>query len=171
MFSDALVIIGKKLTPIATQELRNTRLRAELVSINLNLPARVWLPLHPTPHYVLRIPPQTAAVLNSKDKVSIRFDRTQYSKSRYILIASRILQTPYLLYVEVLEVVEAAPLPARVIQQPTPMRHARSEEALPTEWKTFSVYSPYDDLETEGCWSQEDDELTLQVILIRSFNL
>lgn len=69
---DALVSIGKKLTPIASQELRNTRLRAELVSLNLNLPARVWLPLHPTPHYVLRIPPQTAAVLNSKDKVSFK---------------------------------------------------------------------------------------------------
>ncbi|XP_077284386.1 phosphatidylinositol 4-kinase beta fwd [Arctopsyche grandis] len=137
-FIDALVSIGKKLIPIATQELRNTRLRAELVSLNLNLPARVWLPLHPTPHYILRIPPQTAAVLNSKDK------------------------TPYLLYVEVLEVAEAAPLPARIIQQPAPMRHARSEETLPTEWKTLSVYSPYDDLETEGCWSQEDDELTLQ---------
>lgn len=33
---------------------------------------------------------------------------------------------------EILEVVEAAPLPARIIQQPAPMRHARSEETLPT---------------------------------------
>lgn len=73
LFSDALVSIGKKLIPIATQELRNTRLRAELVSLNLNLPARVWLPLHQTAHYILRIPPQTAAVLNSKDKVHILF--------------------------------------------------------------------------------------------------
>ena len=38
--------------------------------LNLNLPARVWLPLHSDefPHLVVRIPPQAASVLNSKDK-------------------------------------------------------------------------------------------------------
>lgn len=131
MFSDALVSIGKKLIPIATQELRNTRLRAELVSLNLNLPARVWLPLHQTPHYILRIPPQTAAVLNSKDKVFI-FIYFLCMLFIYHILLIIMFQTPYLLYVEILEVVEAAPLPARIIQQPAPMRHARSEETLPT---------------------------------------
>ena len=43
---------------------------AELSTLNLNLPARGWLP-HQTPEYshlVVRIPPQAASVLNSKDK-------------------------------------------------------------------------------------------------------
>jgi len=44
----------------------------ELNMLNLNLPARVWLPLYSNiPHYVVRIPPQEAAVLNSKDKVRL----------------------------------------------------------------------------------------------------
>lgn len=55
---------------MADKERRNGRLRAELASLDLNLPARVWLPLHHKPHCVLRIPPHAAAVLNSKDKVS-----------------------------------------------------------------------------------------------------
>lgn len=33
---------------------------------------------------------------------------------------------------EILEVGEVTTLPTRIIQQPTPMRHARSEETLPT---------------------------------------
>ena len=46
--------------------------------LNLNLPARVWLPISPQDnnydsnsqqhHHVVRIPPQAATVLNSKDK-------------------------------------------------------------------------------------------------------
>ena len=48
--------------------------------LNLNLPARVWLPISPQQdnnnydlnsqqhHHVVRIPPQAATVLNSKDK-------------------------------------------------------------------------------------------------------
>lgn len=55
---------------MADKERRNGRLRAELATLDLNLPARVWLPLHHRPHYVLRIPPHAAAVLNSKDKVN-----------------------------------------------------------------------------------------------------
>lgn len=40
--------------------------------LNLNLPARVWLPIHSESkkHLILRIPPQASVVLNSKDKVS-----------------------------------------------------------------------------------------------------
>lgn len=67
----ALINIGKVLSSIPTKEAKTTRLVAELITLNLNLPARVWLPLNSTrPHHVIRIPPQVAAVLNSKDKVN-----------------------------------------------------------------------------------------------------
>lgn len=69
-FLSALTNIGRRLATVADKERRNGRLRAELASLDLNLPARVWLPLHQRAHYVLRIPPHAAAVLNSKDKVS-----------------------------------------------------------------------------------------------------
>lgn len=47
-------------------------LYAELSLLNLNLPARVFLPIFPIAfkHHVVRIPHTVAAVLNSKDKVS-----------------------------------------------------------------------------------------------------
>ena len=47
-------------------------LYAELSLLNLNLPARVFLPIFPIlfKHHVVRIPHTVAAVLNSKDKVS-----------------------------------------------------------------------------------------------------
>ena len=48
------------------------RLMAELCIMNLNLPARVWLPLDDSVnHHVVRIPHTQAVVLNSKEKVSI----------------------------------------------------------------------------------------------------
>lgn len=66
----ALILIGKLLSSIPTKEAKTTRLVAELTTLNLNLPARVWLPLNSyNPHLIVRIPPQVAAVLNSKDKV------------------------------------------------------------------------------------------------------
>lgn len=69
-FMQALILIGKVLSSIPTKEAKTTRLVAELTTLNLNLPARVWLPLNSTnPHHIVRIPPQVAAVLNSKDKV------------------------------------------------------------------------------------------------------
>lgn len=43
---------------------------SELALINMNLPARVWLPLFKFPHIVVRIPYRSAAVLNSKEKVN-----------------------------------------------------------------------------------------------------
>ncbi|KAI8424570.1 hypothetical protein MSG28_003026 [Choristoneura fumiferana] len=67
-FLNALTSIGRRLAGVQDKERRNGRLRAELASLDLNLPARVWLPLHQRPHHVLRIPSQAAAVLNSKDK-------------------------------------------------------------------------------------------------------
>ena len=59
--------------------------------LNLNLPARVWLPLYAgsTPHYIVRIPPQAASVLNSKDKA------------------------PYIIYCEVVAVTSLATSPVR----------------------------------------------------------
>ena len=52
------------------------RLYAELSLLNLNLPARVFLPFPDLkPHYILRIPQAAAVVLNSKDRVSFFFYR------------------------------------------------------------------------------------------------
>lgn len=52
---------------------------SDLAIVNMNLPARVWLPLYEFPHYVVRIPYRSAAVLNSKEKA------------------------PYIVYIEVIE--------------------------------------------------------------------
>lgn len=84
---------------------------AELRTLNLNLPARVWLPIHATdaPHLVVRIPPESAVVLNSKDKA------------------------PYLLYVEVLlvEQTQTCSIPAKIsATAAASLRHTRSEENL-----------------------------------------
>jgi hypothetical protein len=44
---------------------------SELAIINMNSPARVWLPIYEDiAHHVVRIPYRSAAVLNSKDKVN-----------------------------------------------------------------------------------------------------
>ena len=50
---------------------------SELALINMNLPARVWLPLFNFSHHVVRIPYRSAAVLNSKEKVR-RFEKILY---------------------------------------------------------------------------------------------
>lgn len=68
-FIKSLICIGKLLSALDTKEAKTTRLLGELVTLNLNLPARAWLPLDNMPHHIVRIPPQAAAVLNSKDKV------------------------------------------------------------------------------------------------------
>lgn len=51
------------LLPIAAQ------MYAELSQLNLNLPARVCVPLYGSRHQVLRIPSSEAVLLNSKSKV------------------------------------------------------------------------------------------------------
>lgn len=72
-FIKALIKIGKNLTR-SPKDGRTVRLTADLGVMNINLPARVWLPLYwDTPHHVVRIPPHAAAVLNSKDKVGFVF--------------------------------------------------------------------------------------------------
>eukprot|EP00041_Stephanoeca_diplocostata_P016583 m.327453 g.327453 ORF g.327453 m.327453 type:complete len:947 (+) comp20413_c0_seq1:480-3320(+) len=108
-FVAALLNIASKLVQYKTKDMRRTQLYAELALINLNLPARVYLPLcnvgsntkndqsnapgdanesgyvvmagekRTRDHHVVRFPPQEAAILNSRDRV------------------------PYLLYVEVVD--------------------------------------------------------------------
>jgi hypothetical protein len=79
VFIRSLIEIGKKLMRLTSKELKSQRLMSELAIINMNLPARVWLPIVKYPHHVVRIPYRSAAVLNSKDKA------------------------PYIMYVEVVE--------------------------------------------------------------------
>ncbi|KAL9987779.1 hypothetical protein ACROYT_G002140 [Oculina patagonica] len=69
-FMSALIAVGKRLTSLPTKDLKTSRLYAELSLLNLNLPAKVSLPVHPGigDHYVVRIPHTAAVVLNSKDK-------------------------------------------------------------------------------------------------------
>ncbi|CAH1114373.1 unnamed protein product [Psylliodes chrysocephalus] len=144
-FMQALILIGKLLSSIPTKEAKTTRLVAELTTLNLNLPARVWLPLcSQNPHFIVRIPPQVAAVLNSKDKA------------------------PYIIYVEVVEVedLESSPVPQKVMPS---LRHTKSEENLKHESVSLSAFSMcggcYDDLDPD--WSQEDDEISQQYTQMR----
>ena len=106
----ALINIGKRLGAQQSKEEKTSRLVAELRTLNLNLPARVWLPIHAdAPHLVVRIPPESAVVLNSKDKA------------------------PYLLYVEVLlvEQTQTCSIPAKIsATAAASLRHTRSEENL-----------------------------------------
>ncbi|KFD63853.1 hypothetical protein M514_06487 [Trichuris suis] len=69
-FVKCLTAIGYRLRTICNREDRTSRLAAELAMLNLNLPARVWLPIYSEfPHHIVRIPPNAGVVLNSKDKV------------------------------------------------------------------------------------------------------
>ncbi|XP_037577407.1 phosphatidylinositol 4-kinase beta [Dermacentor silvarum] len=142
-FIKTLISLGLRLQAVPTKELKTQRLQAELSLVNLNLPARVWLPLHSDkfPHLVVRVPPQAAAVLNSKDKA------------------------PYLIYVEVVAVddIQTSPVPAKVLN---PLRLTRSEENLPDYFgvqpaAVFSMCGMDDDAE---CWTQEDDEISMQFL-------
>ncbi|KAG5345347.1 PI4KB kinase, partial [Acromyrmex heyeri] len=171
-FIQALISIGKLLGTIPTKESKTVQLVAELNTLNLNLPARVWLPLHSTiPHHIVRVPPQYAAVLNSKDKA------------------------PYIIYVEVLEVEDlyTSPVPTKIMG--SSLRHTKSEENLTggeqsnistsdsqqnsavrqTPVKNVSPYSVrntdvafnFPDDDPNDCWSQEDDEITQQYLQLR----
>ncbi|CAH2071005.1 unnamed protein product, partial [Iphiclides podalirius] len=143
-FLTALTNIGRRLAGVADKQCRNGWLRAELADLDLNLPARVWLPLHKRPHHVLRIPYHAAAVLNSKDKA------------------------PYIMYVEVLETEGHEPLPPRLLPpappapHSPPIRHTKSEENLVPEWPALSLYSGLDDADAGDCWSHEEEELGAQ---------
>ena len=55
-FVHALVSISTRLAPLPDKDTRTQSLLASLSMLNLNLPARVWLPLYAadTPHYIVR---------------------------------------------------------------------------------------------------------------------
>ncbi|XP_054719481.1 phosphatidylinositol 4-kinase beta-like isoform X2 [Uloborus diversus] len=143
-FVQALMSIGLRLQAVLTKELKTQKLQAELSMLNLNLPARVWLPIHSktTRHLILRIPPQASVVLNSKDKA------------------------PYLIYVEIIEVddIHGSVVPPKMINA---LRQTRSEENLPDYFGnydfpgvSFSIHPALDD--DADCWTQEDDAISLQ---------
>nr|CAB3264848.1 phosphatidylinositol 4-kinase beta-like [Phallusia mammillata] len=67
-FIKVLMQIGKRLTTQPTKDAKTHRLVAELQLLNLNLPARVWLPFGDSHHHIVRLPPSAGVVLNSKDK-------------------------------------------------------------------------------------------------------
>lgn len=107
-FMKILIDIGRTLTSLPTKSEKTTALRMFLNLINKNLPARVWLPLYSDiPHHVVRITEDKTAVLNSKDK------------------------TPYIIYVEVVEVNDIYTSPVMPKLMPT-LRHTKSEEHLET---------------------------------------
>ncbi|XP_055623794.1 phosphatidylinositol 4-kinase beta isoform X2 [Toxorhynchites rutilus septentrionalis] len=105
-FMKSLIDIGRMLSALQTKMEKTSRLRILLNLINKNLPARVWLPLQSeVPHHVVRITEEKMAVLNSKDK------------------------TPYIIYVEVVEVNDIYTSPVIPKMMPT-LRHTKSEERL-----------------------------------------
>lgn len=161
----ALIDIGKILTSLPTKMEKTSRLRVLLNLINKNLPARVWLPLHTdTPHHVVRITEEKTAVLNSKDK------------------------TPYIIYVEVVEVNDIYTSPVIPKLMPT-LRHTKSEEHLDTTLVVMpnganiidgdKTSNASDNTTNSDCqngvtneipiteddvWSQEEDEITAQYL-------
>ncbi|TDG48011.1 hypothetical protein AWZ03_005629 [Drosophila navojoa] len=105
-FMKALMNVGKNLISLPSKAEKTSALRMFLNLINKNLPARVWLPLYSdTPHHVVRITEEKTAVLNSKDK------------------------TPYIIYVEVVEVPDIYTSPLIPKLMPS-LRHTKSEEHL-----------------------------------------
>ena len=142
----ALISISTRLTGLPDKESRTQSLLASLSMLNLNLPARVWLPLYAgdTPHYIVRIPPQAASVLNSKDKA------------------------PYIIYCEVVTVpsLGVSPVPAKIVT--TNLRHVKSEERLVHDFHNYNGGSSNSEGGNEDCWSQEDDQITAQYQTIRS---
>jgi hypothetical protein len=167
-FMKSLIDIGKTLTSLPTKIEKTSRLRVLLNLINKNLPARVWLPLYSdTPHHVVRITEDKTAVLNSKDK------------------------TPYIIYVEVVEVTDIYTSLVIPKMMPT-LRHTKSDEHLDQLAETesddheakvidpiltttaFSAFtrpkemprmsSNLEVFNDEEVWSQEDDEITAQYL-------
>lgn len=155
-FLKSLIDIGKMLTSLPTKIEKTSRLRVLLNLINKNLPARVWLPLNSDiPHHVVRITEDKTAVLNSKDK------------------------TPYIIYVEVVEVADIYTTQVMPKMMPT-LRHTKSEEHLEQiidgvdvtllkkeSTKNISmprISSHLDVFNEDDVWSQEDDEITAQYL-------
>ncbi|XP_055914626.1 serine-rich adhesin for platelets isoform X2 [Eupeodes corollae] len=160
-FMKALINVGKNLTSLTSKAEKTSALRMFLNLINKNLPARVWLPLYSDiPHHVVRITEEKTAVLNSKDK------------------------TPYIIYVEVVEVNDIYSSPVILKMMPS-LRHTKSEEHLElkdccsnsgiagagkTSESSTESHTALDTL-LHSClddvWSQEDDEITAQYLNMR----
>ncbi|KAK2555371.1 Phosphatidylinositol 4-kinase beta [Acropora cervicornis] len=144
-FISALIAVGKRLTSLPTKDLKTSRLYAELSLLNLNLPAKVSLPVHSGigEHFVVRIPHTAAVVLNSKDKA------------------------PYMIYVEVLCTLgnDGETFPAKQFL-PT-LRQTRSEEHLPTYCRSegieFSISTSVDS--EDECWSTDIDDKPKQDVV------
>ncbi|KAL3889101.1 hypothetical protein ACJMK2_001456 [Sinanodonta woodiana] len=142
-FIKALMAIGKKLQQQPTKELRTSRLIAELAMLNLNLPARVWLPTEDASHHVVRIPHTQSVVLNSKEKA------------------------PYLIYVEVLDCDNpiTSQVPNKILENT--LRFTKSEEDLVTFYQQgsysprteLSMYGSIGDFDDADVWSLDNDEI------------
>ncbi|XP_063716543.1 phosphatidylinositol 4-kinase beta-like [Symsagittifera roscoffensis] len=95
-FINQLLAISKKIQKWQTRDQKTNHLFADLANINMNLPARVWIPnsSYSKNHHVVRIPQNSAFVLNSKEKA------------------------PYMIYFEVIECSDkfTAPIPAKRLE-------------------------------------------------------
>ncbi|CAF4432521.1 unnamed protein product, partial [Rotaria sp. Silwood2] len=105
-FMTALINIGKKLPHVPTKEKKTQNLISEMKRMNMNLPARVWIPFYKFPHHVVRIAYTESTVLNSRDRA------------------------PYIVYIEIVlcDNIFASPLPIK--QNESKLRSTRSEENL-----------------------------------------
>ncbi|PAA50247.1 hypothetical protein BOX15_Mlig031527g2, partial [Macrostomum lignano] len=129
-FVKSLLRLSCRLRQYAAREARTRHLHGELALLNFNLPARVWLPVHGSGHYIVRIPHTAAAVLNSKDKA------------------------PYLIYVETVSCDD--PRSAEVIiGRGAFVRKTRSQELLlmlqPTPELANNDNNDDDDSSEHGC--------------------
>lgn len=167
-FVKSLIDIGRNLTHLPSKTEKTSILRMRLNLINKNLPARVWLPLNSDiPHHIVRIKEEKTAVLNSKDK------------------------TPYIIYVEVVEVNDIYTSPVIPKMMPS-LRHTKSEEHLDSQISTPSPDGSVADGQATGpalqtshtnlnankywqeygisdddAWLPEDDEITTQYLSMR----
>ncbi|VDO45075.1 unnamed protein product [Onchocerca flexuosa] len=120
-FVKALMNIGNKLKIFTSKDERTRCLVDELCKINVNLPARVWLPLyaHSLKHIILRIPPLDGCILNSKDKA------------------------PYCLFVEVLEVsdIRQTKVPKRISDIEAAEYHRKSRDIFASVMKDTATES------------------------------
>lgn len=163
-FMKSLIDIGRNLAPLPSKTEKTSILRMRLNLINKNLPARVWLPLNSDmPHHVVRIKEEKTAVLNSKDK------------------------TPYIIYVEVVEVNDTYTSPVIPKLMPS-LRHTKSEEHLDSNMNASptpvngmdepNLKTSHTNLEVnkywhehgisdDDAWLQEDDDITAQYLNLR----
>lgn len=165
-FVKSLIDIGRNLTHLPSKTEKTSILRMRLNLINKNLPARVWLPLNSDiPHHIVRIKEEKTAVLNSKDK------------------------TPYIIYVEVVEVSDIYTSPVIPKLMPS-LRHTKSEEHLDSNLSASPIqhdtlpkeinngttlkmshtnldvnkYWQEYGISDDDAWLPEDDEITAQYL-------